>query len=185
MFRLFEEQLFPLNKSNSKYLRVGFTPHDQFKVKFILWDIATNKQILLEMHDIINIQLLIMTDTIKDGVLDLSTSTVFYNTNRANLIHIKEHITQKTLTFHEETLKNLVQSKHIYQFPMMRHDMVLKGDNIVKIISELTRGITIDENSLRTYFDTIHDKMVIKDKKFLGELLYKFSSTLLTILNYY
>jgi hypothetical protein len=164
---------------------VGFTPHDQFKIRFIVWDIPTDKQILLEMHDIINIQLFIMTNTIQGGLLELSTSTVFYNTNRPNLIHIKEHATQKTLTFHEETLKNLVQSKNIYQFPMMRHDMIQKADNVVKIMRNLTRGITLDEISLRTYFDTIHEKMDIKDKKFLGELLYKFSSTLLTILNYY
>jgi hypothetical protein len=62
--------------------------------------------------------------------------------------------------------------------------MVQKADNVVKIMRNLTRRIMFDEISLQTYFDTIHDKMVIKDKKNLGELLYLFSNTLLKVLNY-
>jgi hypothetical protein len=181
-FRLFEEQIYPLNKSNTKYLKIGYSPFDNFKLKFVIWDVATNKEIIMEMHDIVSMQLFLMTDTIQRTSIELSSAELVYNRTNHDLIHIIEKNTHKLLSFHVATLKNLVLSKQIYQFPMRRSDLASKADDVVKIMKTKVVGYDLNECEIRTYYEGIIAKMINPDRIFLGEFIFKFPTTFLAVM---
>jgi flagellin-specific chaperone FliS len=109
---------------------------------------------------------------------DLSTANIYRDTKYQTLFHIQEKNSLKKLSFTEETLKTLVQSKHIYQFPIQKDEFLNKANNIIDI---LINNLNFSGKDLRENFNEIHDMMVEKDRIFLSQLIYKFPSTLITI----
>jgi hypothetical protein len=162
---------------------VGFTPHDDFKLRFILWDIKTDKRICLDLHDIFKIQMFLLENTYSNSFLELTTAQMFHNSRNASLYHIQEKTTMKTLSFTDETMKNLVKSKHLYQYPLQNLDLLRKADNIIEILNNEHNEKCLTNNDLRNLFESIHEKMSTQDKIFLSELIYKFPSTLLAVIN--
>jgi hypothetical protein len=181
-YRLFEEQLYPLNKSNTKFVKIGYSPFDDFKLKFNLWDVALNKEIMLEMHDIINMQMFLSSPAVQGASIELSTSDLFYNRTNPELLHIKEKNTHKLLSFKVETLYNLVRAKHVYQFAMRRNDLREKACNAIHILSEKMNGQKLTENELRAYYEEVSVQMANTDRIFLSEFMWKFPTTYLAML---
>jgi hypothetical protein len=182
-FRLINELLFPLNKSNTKYVKIGYSPHDNFTLALILWDVKTNNQIFLTLHDIFRIQLFLMA-TVTNFNADLSTANIYRDTKYQTLFHIQEKNGVKKLSFTECTLKTLVQSKHIYQYPIQMPEFLVKANSIIDILKNNFNfnNLNFTEKELREHFNEIHNQMVEKDRIFLSQMIYKFPSTLLTIL---
>jgi site-specific recombinase XerD len=166
-----------------KYVTVGFNPHDDFKIQFILWDIKSNKQIILDLQDIFKIQIFLTQNKCSNTFLELSTANMHHNTRNAVLYHIQEKTTMKTISTTHETMMTLVQSKHLYQYPLQNLDFLRKADNIIEILNSDQSGSCLTSNDLRKMFHNIYDKMVVQDKIFLSELIFKFPTTLLAVIN--
>jgi hypothetical protein len=181
-FRLAGEVIFPLNKSNTKYVTVGFTPHDDFKLRFMLWDLKSDKRISLDLSDIFKIQIFLSENSCSNTFLELTTAQIYHNARNTSVYHIREKTTMKTISFTDETLQNLVQSKHLYQYPTQNLDLMGKADNIAELFSEYN-GKCLTNNDLRSLFQSVCEKMSNQDKIFLGEMIFKFPSTLLAVIN--
>jgi hypothetical protein len=124
-----------------------------------------------------------MDGNYSDESSELSTAHIFHNKKNPSLYHIQEKITMKTLSFMNETMKTLVQSKHLYQYPLQNTDYLNKADNIVELLNNDCNGKILTDNDLRNLLESIHEKMNVQDKIFLSELIYKFPSTILTVVN--
>ncbi len=60
-------------------------------------------------------------------------------------------------------------------------EFLKKGNDIIDILMNNFNLDKITEKYLRENFNEIHEKMIEKDRIFLSELIYKFPSTLITI----
>jgi hypothetical protein len=148
-----------------------------------LWDIKSNKQIILDLQDIFKIQIFLTQNKSSNTFLELSTANMHHNTRNAALYHIQEKITMKTISITNETMTTLVQSKHLYQYQQQNLDFLRKADNIIEILNSDQSGNCLTSNDLRKMFDNIHEKMSVQDKIFLSELIFKFPTTLLAVIN--
>jgi hypothetical protein len=182
-FRLIQEKIFPLNKTNSKFVKIGYSLFDDFKISYILWDIKYNIHICLNLHDIVRIQLFLSSDDSSQTSVELSATNLYRDEKYQTLYHIKDRSTPTKLSFKNETLNTLIQSKHIYQFPTQSLDFVKKADNIIEILKNELNEKNLTEKKLRDYYYEIQNKMKIQDNFFLSELVYKFPSSLLTVAN--
>jgi hypothetical protein len=183
-FRLFDERIYPLNKSNTKYLKVGYSPFDNFNLKYVIWDVLTNREICLQLFDIVSIQLYLDSTAARVQDYELSTAFVRPNNTHDNLLHIIEKGTHKMLSFQVGTLKNLVQAKQLYQFEMSRPDLMEKADECVAILSELCLSSNITPYDIDNYFEKLTDKTKSRDRVFIGELFSKFPTTFLAAITH-
>jgi hypothetical protein len=148
-----------------------------------LWDIKSNKQIILDLQDIFKIQIFLTQNKSTNTFLELSTANMHHNTRNAALYHIQEKITMKTISITNETMTTLVQSKHLYQYLPQNLDFLRKADNIIEILNSNQSGNCLTSDDLRNMFNNIHEKMTVQDKIFLSELIFKFPTTLLAVIN--
>jgi hypothetical protein len=183
-FRLFDERIYPLNKSNTKYLKVGYSPFDNFNLRYVIWDIMTNKEIILHLYDIVSLQLYLNSVSTRSNDYELTTAIVRVNKNNPELFHIIEKGTHKLMSFATKTLLNLVQAKQLYQFEMCRPDLMTQADECVEILSELSLALALKETHLDEYFENICGKTKLRDRVFLGELISKFPTTFLATISH-
>jgi hypothetical protein len=180
-FRLINELIFPLNKTNYKYVKIGYSPFDDYKTNYILWDIKYNIQIRLTLHDIFRIHLYLSSDYSPQTTVELSSTNLFRDGKYQNLYHIEDRTSPTKLSFTEETLKTLAQSKHIYHYPTRCRNFVKKANNIIEILNNELYKPNLTEKELKDYYHEIHNKMEVQDKFFLSELIYKFPTSLMSV----
>jgi hypothetical protein len=152
-------------------------------LKYVIWDVPSNKEISLQLQDIVSIQLFLSTDHNQASSLELSSSKLVFNKNRVNLIHLIEKNTYKMLSFHQDTFNNLIFAKYIFLFSGIRIDLIDKSNDVVNILKNIVSEKQIEDNQLYDFYEKIIHKMVMPDRLFLGELMFKFPTTLLTVVN--
>jgi glucan phosphoethanolaminetransferase (alkaline phosphatase superfamily) len=64
----------------------------------------------------------------------------------------------KTISTINETKMTLVQSKHLYQYPLQNLDYLRKADNIIEILNSDQSGNSLTSSDLRNMFNNIHEK---------------------------
>ena len=148
-----------------------------------MWDIQSNKEILLQHEDLVSIQQFLTSDYNKTNTLELSNSRIAFNTNRKDLIHLIERKTFKILTLHQDTLHNLIYAKYIFLFSARRADLADKANDVINIFNNIIQETNITEIQLSGFYENILQNMIIPDRLFLGELISKFPNTILSILN--
>jgi hypothetical protein len=163
---------------------VGYSPFDNFNLKYVIWDVATNREICMQLFDIVSLQLYLNSVPRHTTDYELTTAFVRQNRNDPNLFHIIEKSTHKMLSFHSKTLMNLVHAKQLYQFNMSRPDIMEKADECVEILSELKLSHDINVENLDNYYENICEKTATRDRIFLGELINKFPSTFIATITH-
>jgi hypothetical protein len=70
-------------------------------------------------------------------IVELSSANLHRDEKYPKLFHIQEKKAQKKLSFQDTTLRTLIQSKHIYHYPLqIMIDFLAKADNIIDILIE-------------------------------------------------
>jgi hypothetical protein len=145
--------------------------------------VVTNKEIMLHYEDLTLIQQLLQTNRGQVTSLELSTARLVFNDDKKNLVHIIEKNTYKMISFHLDTLKNLFNGKHILLFASRRIDLAEKAYDAIKIMETLVRDREVCEKELVSHHDKIDKTMLISDRIFFGEFIFKFPTTFISILN--
>jgi hypothetical protein len=183
-FRLLQETLYQLNKSNSKYVKVGYSPFDDFKLQFHLWDKSTDIHITLSLSDLVKIRLFLSRDyKFEPNSLILSKSNLYVSEHNTRLLYLIDNDSKMKLTFQVETLQNLVKFKQFYAYTKINFDFEESANEIVHILSAWKTEDEYDKKQMQDLYHKIVENMKTNNKFILAELMYKFPTTLLSIVN--
>jgi hypothetical protein len=181
---LLQETIYPLNKSNSKYVKVGYSPFDEFKLQFHLWDKTSDINITLSLTDLVKVRIFLKKDyKFEPNVLNLSKSTLYVSEQNTRILFLIDHLTQLKLTFQVETLQNLIQFKHFYAFTKFNVDFEEAANEIINILTAMKTEDKYDKQQIQELYHKIKDNMKSNNRFILSELLYKFPTTLLSVVN--
>lgn len=178
-YHLLDENIIPLNRSNTKWLKIGYSPHRSFNLAFVFWDQPTNNMILLPAYDFHNLGIFLDPDSDRNSDHDLSTAILRFNRKNPEIVHIIEKNTFKMISFLEKTLQNMLNIEHLYHYKPNQISYLHKVNLYTQKLREHTLYDKIELNDLPKLIDKVF--ISTEDRRLIGEFVTKFPTSLINV----
>jgi hypothetical protein len=183
--RTLEEMYFPLNKSSTKFIRVGYNMFNCFEIVFVLWDRVTNNSINLQLHDLFRINLFVTgsyTDATESRKMPLSSAVITdYLKGDTRIIRFTNLIGDTSLSCTEATIKTLTSLTILYQYERFNIDLQRTVEDIFHFLRSDKCYEFKTLNDMSRNFSYIVDGVGTEHRKTVAELFYKFPESTIAI----
>lgn len=186
-YRLLSETHFPLNKSSTKFIRLGYNWFDDFHPAMVLWDRVTNGQIFLTPRDLCHINLFVSgtyySNNQQDKEMQLTNAIIKdYMKGDLRIIKFIEHHGTSQIACSEATVKTMLKYQNLYLHTRQNIELRFIVEELFNFLNTSECDHIKTHSDLSKNFSFIAEGIGSENTNTLAEIFYKFPETTTAIL---
>jgi hypothetical protein len=187
---LLQEVYYPLNKTNTKFVKIGYNWFADFQPTLILWDRVTNGQIFITVNDLYEISLFVKGNLYAPEQpeivhLHYCDLTSFNDSSKNNLriLRFSERQGNSNIYCAEGTVRTMLEYQHLYAHNKQNVKLRVICENFIHTVKNMYKDVN-NYSELTQIFEDLTTLIGKDNSSVVAEILYKFPLTISKFLNF-